>query len=253
MPPNSPISFGTNGKVYTIDGRDDDKEIKKLFERIKGSLRIATQRGIESTAERIITYIKTEAIPNMARQPFDLGFYAGGFFISVVAPGIVDIVNRTPYAIIIEKGAKSGNIKVGAEMIHNLAMWVKRKGIPLPKVSAGENNEDKAATKLAFAIAEKFKARGIFRGGRGLRIVEKAFKEKLKQFAQEEITHEFELAMKNSNVPSKVKKDPPTAMEKIESKAQSIIGKAQRAIAKDDRSVRAAAKLVKKALAKGGS
>lgn len=211
--------------IYHINGTisDDAKDIDRLTRDIRNRLRSASIRGVQSTAVRIVEYIKTDVIPSITpHPPFDLGFYSAGFIVWPHDTG-ADIINRTPYAGVIESGARAANIKVGAEMITNLAMWVKRKGIPL-ELRPGMD-EDKAATKVAFGIAESFKKNGIFRQGKGLRIMAHAMR-KLEEFATEEINTEWEIerqAMAKQKTP---KADPPTnfqkAMNRIDKAATKV-------------------------------
>ncbi len=86
---------------------------------------------------------------------------------------------------IIEDGARAENIKVGKIMIDALEAWVKRKGI-----GKGEMEP----RQIAWAIAISMKKRGIFNGGKGLKILAKAVVGIDRWFAEElkrEIEREF--------------------------------------------------------------
>lgn len=124
----------------------------------------ATHYALWMTANRVVSIIQNELIPSANPQPVDRGMYRAGWKAALIEKG-AEVTNSLPYASIIEYGARAENIKIGRKMLDALAEWAQRKGIAEDDVEAGQ---------IAWAIARSMQKRGIFNGGTGLRILEKA-------------------------------------------------------------------------------
>jgi hypothetical protein len=159
--------------------RFDITETEALRRRLQGVTEGAAKRALLGAAERVVQHITTDVIPSEPVPPVDRGAYRAGWRARKI-PGGAEIVNTLPYAAIIEYGARAGNIKVGWKMITALTGWVKRKGIA----------RDKRPEAVAWAIAQSMRKKGIYNGGKGLRILGKALK-KLRGFLAEEIKREL--------------------------------------------------------------
>lgn len=144
-------------------------------------VKVAAMRGLYSAAIRTVQHIQTSVIPAEPRVPVDRGIYRAGWRAEHIPEGAL-VVNRVPHAIFIEYGVRAANVKPGRAMIDALAEWVRRKGIE--KSGTG-------ARQVAFAIAMSMKKKGIFNGGNGLRILEKAAR-RIPRFISEEIGREIE-------------------------------------------------------------
>lgn len=139
----------------------------------------AAERAMLATAVKLVAHIQTEIIPNLKPQPVDRGMYKAAWRYKKIKGG-AEVYNTAPHAPLIEYGVRAANVKPGRAMIDALAAWVKRKGI----------SKDKAeARQIAFAIALSMKKKGIFDGGKGLRVLEKAVK-KLGDFLNTEFRAE---------------------------------------------------------------
>lgn len=141
----------------------------------------AAKRALVGAANRIVQIIVTEIIPAEPRQPVDRSLYRAGWRAKPTGEG-AEIENTLPYASIIEYGARAENIKVGKPMIDALEEWVTRKRLDL---------KGRTARELAWAIAMAMQKKGIYNGGKGLRILEKAL-ERLPDVLAEEFAHELE-------------------------------------------------------------
>lgn len=142
----------------------------------------AAKRAVLSTALKVVQRITTVIIPGEPRPPIDKRVYAAGW----VARGTPDgamIKNTAPNAAVIEHGARAENIKISRAMIDALAAWVKRKGLHK------DGGDDPRA--IAWAIAKAMQKRGIFNGGKGLKILEKGLKG-VGRFFAEELKREIE-------------------------------------------------------------
>lgn len=153
------------------------------FQRYLGtSVEKAVRAGIVSAGARIVAHIVNEIIPSEPRIPVDRGAYRAGWRSEPTSDG-VEIYNVAPHAPFIEFGVRSQNVKIGRQMLEDLARWVVRKGI-------GTSDE---APSIAFAIAKSMQKRGIFNEGKGLRILERAMALS-GDFLIEEISDEIEEA-----------------------------------------------------------
>lgn len=147
--------------------------------------------GAYSAALRLLGHIKAVVIPATpsevtgAHPPVDRGLYRAAWA-TTRTDGGGDVYNPLPYAPIIEWGARAANIKIGKVMIDALTEWVLRKGL----VSGKSKDAASEARGVAFAIANAMRKRGIFDGGKGLRVMERAMK-KAPQFVREEIAREL--------------------------------------------------------------
>lgn len=150
-------------------------------------MRQAAEKGLYSAGLRLVEHITTEIIPQTNPEPVDRGMYRAGWRATRL-PGEGCLVSNTlPYAPIIEYGARGANIKIGRKMIDALAKWVMRKG--LTGNTKGKARADEAR-QIAWAIAMSMKRTGIFNGGKGLRVLERASK-RIPAFMKEEIAREL--------------------------------------------------------------
>lgn len=170
----------------------DIRQLPDLGNAIGAQVQNAYRRGVYSAATRLLSHIKSTVIPNTpaevpgAHLPVDRGLYRMAWAVTHTALSS-DVYNPLPYAPIIEWGARAENIKIGRRMIDEIAAWAQRKGIV--QVEPGEDPAA-AARSAAWAIAQSMKKRGIFGGGRGLRVMERALG-KVQQFVQEEVSREL--------------------------------------------------------------
>ena len=156
------------GAKFDIEQAD---EVKRHLDK---GFKKAAKRAALSTGIRIVEQIQAVVIPGEPRPPVDRGIYRAGWRASPEPYG-ASITNTVPYSPIVEWGARAANIKVGRAMIDALTGWVSRKGI-----GAGD-----PPRSVAWAIAMSMKRRGIFNGGKGLRIFEKGLRNGMKFFRQE--------------------------------------------------------------------
>lgn len=178
----------------------DIKDAPMFTEELRGAILEGARAGLYSAAQRMVQHIQTEVIPSVEPQPVDRGTYRAGWRAERDADGAT-IVNTTPQAGPIEYGVRAANVKVGRKLITAIADWAVRKGI------ASRQNSHRLAWAIATAMAASVKVtrggtvkivpgggRGIFNGGKGLRIMEKANRE-LPKFIREEVAREVEKAL----------------------------------------------------------
>lgn len=171
------------GRVFDLRSAGVPEEFAKF---VASGMRDAGKRGLLSAAVKIVGLIQHTIIPKEPRQPVDRGLFRAGWRAEPTDKG-ADIVNSVPHALFVEEGVKAGNVKVGKKMIDALAEWVVRKGIAKKKAlrTYGPAREGKKlrsvrgvdygeARRIAWAIAMSMKKKGIFNGGRGLHILDKA-------------------------------------------------------------------------------
>lgn len=147
-------------------------------------------RAIEVAARRMVVHLQTEIIPQtQPHAPVDRGLFRAGWRVHPHARGVT-VFNTTPgnYGPHIEYGVRAANVKIGRRMIDALAAWAKRKGLQPRPIKARARLVDGKHTfgpapsgrdsyrGIAFAIARGMKKRGIFNRGKGLRVLERAFK-----------------------------------------------------------------------------
>lgn len=154
-------------------------------------MRAGARKGLYSAALRTQQLIVGEIIPQTKPMPVDTGAYKAAWRVSRTEDG-ASLENTLPYAPVIEYGARAQNIKIGRAMIDALAAWVRRKGIG----GSGKGRNRKPASEgdarsIAWAIAMSMKRRGIFNGGRGLRVLERAAA-RIPALIQEEIARELD-------------------------------------------------------------
>jgi len=173
----------------------DLKDAGLFIRDLTKDLRAAAERGLLAAAHRTVGHIVSSVIPATDPVPVDKGLYRAGWRARAIAGGAL-VYNVSPHAPIIEWGAKVGNIKIGRAMIDALAEWVQRKGIgsTVVKSRGGRHRVVKAtdsqARGIAWAIAKKMQQRGIFAGGKGLRVLERAEKE-IPRFIRDEVSREI--------------------------------------------------------------
>lgn len=168
--------------------RFDISEVGKATEYLGVNIEQAARHAVLSVAHKIISRIITVIIPAEPRQPVDRGAYRAAWKAKRTHEG-AEVRNTMPYSAIIEHGARAENIKIGRKMIDALTDWVLRKGMvasagkaPGAKASPARHaahavakvNARVEATKIAWAIAKGMKKKGIFNGGEGLKILDRA-------------------------------------------------------------------------------
>jgi hypothetical protein len=159
----------------------DMKQAAGYFgDKLPKEIQQAVQRGLLSAAMRMLQDITLRIIPSRSPQPVDRGIYRMGWtaYSEGGAQPYAIVENTTPHAGFIEYGVT--NVKPGAAMISALAEWASRKGI-----ASGED-----AKRAAFAIAKNLQRRGIFNGGKGLRVLEEAMT-RAPQYIDEEVMREI--------------------------------------------------------------
>lgn len=157
--------------------------------------REASIRGLQSAGLRLLQHITTGVLPTIKDErtghgpPIDRGVYRASWRARKVLTGVV-VESTLPYASIIEWGAKAENIVIGREMIAELTDWVIRKGLVKNAPKGDKVARYQEARSIAWAIAVSMKRCGIFNGGQGLRVLEKA-SEKIGEFVHEEVDREL--------------------------------------------------------------
>jgi hypothetical protein len=168
-------------------GKISIDEAPDWIRKLAGDRLKAAERGLFAAALHTVEVIQTEIIPAEPRIPVDRGIYKAGWRAKKIPRGAM-VYNRTPHAVIIEHGARAENIKIGRAMIDALAGWVIRKGLTGAAKGAEKHAEGR---RIAWAIAQSMKKKGIFNEGNGLKILEKARK-RIPEFIVEEVTRELE-------------------------------------------------------------
>ncbi len=159
----------------------DLQDAAGLFGAMNSRLRRAALDGLYSAALRSVQAIQTTIVPSRSPAPIDRGLFRAGWKARREPDGAT-IENLEPHAPFIEWGVRAGAVKPGPAMIRALVEWVERKGL----ASGGE------ATRAAWRIARAMQARGIFRGGRGFRILETLREWYLARFVEEEVGRAIE-------------------------------------------------------------
>lgn len=159
------------------------KEAAAFFR--KAAVRQAAIKGLRSAALRGVQDIVTRIIPSRSPRPVDRGLFAAGFK-PVDLPTGAAIENREPHAPYVEYGVMGDRVRPGRAMIDALVGWVERHGL-----ATGDD-----ARSAAFAIARSLQAKGIFRQGKGMRILEEWVTEKAKQTAKTEVARELKALFK---------------------------------------------------------
>lgn len=149
-------------------------------------------RGVQSAALRMHSYILTVLIPREPRIPHDRGIYIGGWRFKPEKRG-ARVYNVAPHAGPLEWGVPGENVKPSKAMHEALTEWVIRKRIVKKKGSspAAKAARDTEAREVAAAIMWSMKSKGIFKQGKGLRILERA-STKLDMWVREEIRLELQ-------------------------------------------------------------
>ena len=156
--------------------------------------------GLYSAAQRMVQHIQTEIIPNTVPQPVDRGTYKAGWKASPTVDGAM-YENRVPHAGPIERGVRPQNVKAGRKLVRSIKEWVIRKGIATPQKA--ERVAWAIVTSMASSVRIKKGGtvrvvagggRGIFNGGKGLRVLERANKD-LPDIVREEVAREVERAV----------------------------------------------------------
>jgi|SRR5580693_3824810 hypothetical protein len=159
------------------------------------TMKEAALRGLNAAAQRTVNHIQTEVIPACVPEPVARGVYKAGWHVVQLHNG-AEVVNTVPQAAFIEYGVRAENVKIGRGMIDALAEWVRMKGIGgKVTVSKGGLRKVKKATldearAIAWAIAKSMQKKGIFNGGQGFKVLEKAGK-MIPRFIREEVVREL--------------------------------------------------------------
>ena len=174
----------TTTRRYTLN--DADKWLTVVSE----DMRKAGMLGLYSAALRTVAYIQTDVIPNTKpHAPVDTHAYAAAWKARRTPHG-ANVENTSPYATIIEDGARPG-FHVGRKMVDAIAEWVLRKGLQpngqgrdaggrFVKVTA------EGARQIAWAIATK-----IARDGLPAKRVLARAEELIPRFIREEVRREL--------------------------------------------------------------
>lgn len=158
------------------------KEMPGLLGTVRERWFKAAVRGLQSAAARGVQTIVVQIIPSRSPMPVDRATFKAGWRAWPAPDGAV-IENFEPHAILIEKGVRGENVKIGRKMIDALTEWAIRKRIVA---------DEKEAKRFAWALAKKMKQRGIFRGGRGFGILQELVERYLPDYIAEEVAREIE-------------------------------------------------------------
>lgn len=147
-----------------------------FFQAVSKDLYKIAQDCALSACARGVQEIQVKHIPAVQpHQPVNRGLYRASWRFERI-PGGARIYNREKSAPLIEFGVRPENVKIGRAMIAALSEWVAMKN--LLKDKSGASVENRQATRsvqsMAWAIAKKMKVRGIFNGGQGYHILDKA-------------------------------------------------------------------------------
>ena len=171
----------------------DLKASPELVAKLGPKFRQAAGRALYSAALRGISKIQTELILAASPSPVDRGLYRAGWraepYLSGSELGGADIYNVEAHAAFIERGVRPANVKIGSAMLAALAEWAKRKGLDGAGTARG-------ARQVAWAIARSMKRRGIFKGGTGLRVLEKLMTLHMPGIVREEFAREAAAALR---------------------------------------------------------
>lgn len=181
-------------KTFKLEDAD------KFVDALAMGFKEAAELGLLSAAQKTVEHIQTVVIPDTKPNiPVDRGIYKGAWRAEKCEGGAV-VYNDSPAAGVIEDGAKGTSIVIGRKLIVALAAWIRRKGIGSTTVNRrnGTTSSVKAtvteATRMAFAIAQSMKVKGIFQG-KGLKVLERA-EEKIPEFIREEVAAEIKKEFK---------------------------------------------------------
>lgn len=173
----------------------DISQSEEIARHLEMSIEKVGKRALLAVAMRVVQRITTEIIPALRPQPVDRGAYRAGWRAKRIPEG-AEVVNTVLQALFIEDGVRGENVKIGRKMIDALAAWVRRKGIGAKADKNGKMRKPSPdeARAIAWAIAVEMKKKGIFQGGAGFKVLEKALKIVEHAFAQElktEIEREY--------------------------------------------------------------
>ena len=140
-------------------------------------LRAAAMRGIMSTVMRAKRDIVSKVIPAEPRVPVDRGIFKAAWQTERLPNGGA-IYNNAPHANFIEYGVPAGNVVMSNKAHKNIAEWAARKFGGL---------DAKKAWEVAGQILFFMKSRGIFKRGKGLRILEKYSEREIPRILKTEV------------------------------------------------------------------
>lgn len=140
--------------------------------------------ALYSAAIRGVGIIQSQIIPKKVPQPSDRSLYRAGWRASPLSEGAAilggEIFNVEPHAVFIERGVRAENVKAGRAMLRALAEWAARKRLDGADTPEG-------AARIAFAIAQSMKRRGIFNRGKGLHVLGDLMKHHMPKIVREEV------------------------------------------------------------------
>lgn len=148
----------------------------------------AALRGLRSAAQRIITKIQTDIIPNTklsdgrVAPPVDRGQYRAGWRYRPITRGAMITHIDQKMAAIMEYGVRAENVKIGRKMIDALTTWVMRKSLALDAIEAKQ---------IAWAIAKTMKDKGM----EGRKVLERAMAA-APDIVREEVNYELQRALR---------------------------------------------------------
>lgn len=155
---------------------------------------------------RLQQHIVVDIIPGISPEPTARGAYKAAWRTGRLPNG-AEVVNSLFYAVLIEKGVRAENVKVGRKLIDALTEWVKLKGIGGKVVQSrrgaggkflagGQTRSvkvaatDSEARSIAWAVAKSMQKHGIFNHGKGWNVLGKALK-MAPQYIREEVQREL--------------------------------------------------------------
>lgn len=188
--------------TYTIE--EADKWLNVVALNMKG----AALKGLYSAALRMQQHIVINIIPSITPEPTARGTYKAAWR-TVRLPNGAEVVNTLFQAILIEKGVRAENVKIGRKLIDALVEWIHIKGIgahtTVTVAPSGKNSKtrsgititttvtkaaDAEARQIAWAIAQSMRKHGIFNRGKGWNVLGRATK-LAPQFIREEVAREL--------------------------------------------------------------
>lgn len=153
---------------------------------LANKLKTAAMKGVYSAALKATQDIVAVEIPAAYPKPVDRGIYAAGWKAEKLPNVGAMFYNSVPYAKFIEWGVPPTNVLSSLKAIQNIAEWARRKfgGI-----------DEKQALGLAHAIMTNMQKHGIFKQGKGLRIMTNYVDKKLPGVLKREVEAEIDKAL----------------------------------------------------------
>ena len=171
------------------------EETDKWMALVSVTMREAALKGLYSAALRTQAHIVNDIIPATIPEPVARGAYRAAWQTARFPNGAM-VFNTIPYASCIEYGVRAENVKIGRKLIDALVEWIHMKGIGA-KTATGKNGiqriqkpSDMEKRSIAWAIAKSLQKKGIFNGGKGLKILQRA-EASIPKFIKEEVNREI--------------------------------------------------------------